>query len=295
MHGFILTPQCVAPTGCRHGQSAVWSRSEGFLWWVDRERAKLHRHNPRTGNTRRYDLPIRATALALCDGALLMAGDREIGIYDPATEAYTRWLTLDDEPEGARINAGGVSPDGSFWFATMDDAKREAIASYYRMGPDRIPIRLRMPSVMEPTGMQFSADGATLTTCDTAEKEILQYVVGEDKQSVVQRSSLAFTIDEGGYPNDAAMDREGGVWTCISGGSRLIRYTKSGETDQVIALPTPHPTACAFGGEDMRTLYIVTSREDMSFIALDSRPLSGSLFALRVEVPGVSPAEFISR
>ncbi len=294
MHGFILTPQCVAPTGCLHGQGAVWSPSEGFLWWVDRQRAKLHRHNPRTGNTRRYDMSIKAAALALCDGALLMAGEQEIGLYDPGTEAYTRWLTLDDEPAGACINAGGVAPDGSFWFATKDEAQHDAISSYYRMGADRVPERIRIPSVMEPTGMQFSSDGKTLTTCDTSEHEILQYEIAGDGRSITQRTSLAFTVEEGGQPHDAAIDQEGGVWTCVSGGSRLIRYAPSGDIDQVVALPTPHPTGCVFGGADMRTLFIMTSRDQMSFTALDARPLSGSLFALNVDVPGVAHAEYTS-
>ncbi|MEM9055414.1 MAG: SMP-30/gluconolactonase/LRE family protein, partial [Pseudomonadota bacterium] len=35
---------CVAPTGCLLGEGPLWSPSEGFLWWVDIKRAKLHRH-----------------------------------------------------------------------------------------------------------------------------------------------------------------------------------------------------------------------------------------------------------
>ena len=95
----FMTPECVAPTGCTLGEGPLWSPSEGFLWWVDIKRAKLHRFNPRTGNTRRYDLPIRASTIALHDGSILMAGDQEIGVYDPSTEAYERLAVLQDEPE----------------------------------------------------------------------------------------------------------------------------------------------------------------------------------------------------
>jgi xylono-1,5-lactonase len=61
----IISPECVAPTGCLNGQSPLWSHAEGFLWWVDQKRAKLHRYNPRTGNTRRYELPVRPSRIAL--------------------------------------------------------------------------------------------------------------------------------------------------------------------------------------------------------------------------------------
>ena len=157
----LITPECVAPTGCALGEGPVWSTSEGFLWWVDIKRAKLHRYNPKTGNTRRYDLPIHASAIALHDGCLLMAGDQEIGLYDPTTEAYERWCKLEAEPETNRTNDGGVAPDGSFWFGTMDDREKDAQGGYFRLSGDRQISQLRLPSVMITNTMQFSPDGRT--------------------------------------------------------------------------------------------------------------------------------------
>lgn len=293
MSNIIITPECVAPTGCKLGQGAVWSPTEGFLWWVDVERAKLHRFNPKTGNARRYDLPLKASTLALHHGSLLMAGERQIGLYDTTTEEFDSWCVLEDEPSGTRINTGGVAPDGTFWFATMDEKRAEARANYYVLTTDRQVEALRLPSLTEPHSMIFSGEKeAVLMTCDTVEKEILAYDVDLSTRRVSGRRVIRDTHQETGYPVGLARDVEGGIWMTVRGGSRLIRFLPDGQIDQVIAMAAPKPTTCVFGGHDMRTLFITTSREGMSFPELDSRPLSGSLFALRVQVPGVPVRDF---
>ncbi|MBI1400463.1 SMP-30/gluconolactonase/LRE family protein [Hyphomonas sp.] len=288
----IITPECVAPTGCLNGQSPLWSHAEGFLWWVDQKRAKLHRYNPRTGNTRRYELPVRPSRIALFDGLLLMAADREIGFFDPATEIYERLAVVEGEPETNRTSDGGVAPDGSFWFATEDDAEREPVGTYYRYNPDRTIAPIRLPSVMSSRTFEFSPDGRTFYTCDSAECEILAHDFDPETGAVSGRRTFAFTHEFGGKPYGSAIDRDGGLWTCLHGASRVVRFTPDGAVDQVIVLAAPLPTGCALGGEDLRTLFITTSRVGLSFPQLDSRPLSGSLFAVTVDIPGLPARNF---
>lgn len=288
----FLTPECVAPTGCILGEGPLWSPSEGFLWWVDIKRAKLHRYNPRTGNTRRYDLPIRASTLALYDGRILMAGDCEIGVYDPATEAYDRLVALTDEPAGNRTNDGGVAPDGSLWFGTMDDAGKEPSGNYYRYSMDSGLEPLRLPSVLITNTFQFSPDGTVFYTCDSAEQEILSFDCECPTGKVTGRKVFANTFELGGFPDGSAIDSEGCLWTCLWDASRVVRFTPDGEVDRVILLAAPRPTSLAFGGDDLKTLFITTARAGLTFPQLDSRPLSGSLFSIRVDVAGLPPREF---
>ena len=74
--------------------------------------------------------------------------------------------------------------------------------------------------------------------------------------------------------------------------SRVIRLTPDGEIDRIIVLAATRPTSVAFGDDDLKTLFITTARSGLSFPQLDARPLSGSLFAIRVDVPGLPPREF---
>ncbi len=93
-------------------------------------------------------------------------------------------------------------------------------------------------------------------------------------------------------PCGSAVDSEGGLWTCLRGASRVARFHPDGALDQVIILAAPLPTSCALGGPDMRTLFITTGRAGLSFPQLDSRPLSGSLFAIQVDIPGLPARSF---
>ena len=288
----MMAPECVAPTGCTLGTGPLWSPSEGLLWWVDTRRAKLHRYNPKTGNTRRYDLPIKASALVLRKGGLLLAGDREIGWYDPATEAYERLATLDGEPATNCTSDGGLAPDGSFWFGTIDENQKEACGNYYRFTPEGSIEQLRLPPVLLTHTLRFSPDGRKFYTCDTAEQEILSFDYDRETGGLSGRKVLATTYEFAAFPQGSAIDSEGGIWICLSGGSRIARYLPSGKLDRMIVMAAPKPTNLAFGGPDLKTLFITTSRVGMSFPQLDSRPLSGSLFAVQVNVAGLPAREF---
>ncbi|MEO1323932.1 MAG: SMP-30/gluconolactonase/LRE family protein [Pseudomonadota bacterium] len=283
--------RCVAPTGCMLGEGPLWSPSEGFLWWVDIKRAKLHRHNPRTGNTRRYDLPIHASAIALADGGLIMAGDLEIGRYDTATEHYERICTL-NEPFGFRTNDGGMAPDGSFWIGTMDDAETEPEGQYYRLLQDMTVERIGLPEVLVTNTMQFSPDGRTFYTCDSAEQMILAFDYDVDTGALSNRRVFASTLEAGCYPDGSAVDANGYLWNAQWAGSRVVRYAPDGSIDQVVKLPISRPTSCAFGGPDLKTLYVTSARVGLSDAALDRQPMAGSLFAIDVETPGLPVTEF---
>lgn len=273
------------------GEGPLWSPSEGFLWWVDIKRAKLHRHNPKTGNTRRYDLPIHASALALADGGLIMIGDREIGRYDTATEHYEKVADI-NEPEGFRTNDAGIAPDGSLWFGTMDDAEELPEGQYYRLAPDMTVDRIGLPEVLVTNTMKFSPDGAVFYTCDSAEQMILAFDHALDTGALSNRRVFASTLEAGCYPDGSAVDQEGYLWNAQWAGSRVVRYAPDGSIDRVVSLPVSRPTSCAFGGPDLTTLYITTARVGLSDAALDRQPMAGSLFALDVQVPGVPVPEF---
>jgi sugar lactone lactonase YvrE len=47
-----------------------------------------------------------------------------------------------------------------------------------------------------------------------------------------------------------------------------------------------------FGGPDMRTVFVTSLRHHASDQKLAAKPLSGGIFAVEVEVPGVPVAKF---
>ena len=71
------------------------------------------------------------------------------------------------------------------------------------------------------------------------------------------------TIDESdGTPDGLAVDDEGGVWVALYGGSAVRRYAPDGALEEVVEVPAENVTACCFGGDDGRSLFITTAAPD---------------------------------
>ena len=56
-------------------------------------------------------------------------------------------------------------------------------------------------------------------------------------------------------------------------------------------LPVRCPTMPCFGGDDLRTLYVTTSREKRPPAELAAQPWAGHVLQCRVDVPGL-PVNF---
>jgi sugar lactone lactonase YvrE len=72
----------------------------------------------------------------------------------------------------------------------------------------------------------------------------------------------------------------------------LRRYAPDGALVEVIELPVPRPTSCAFGGPRLTTLFITSARDGLTDSQLEAAPLSGSLLALETAVRGIAEPTF---
>ena len=68
-------------------------------------------------------------------------------------------------------------------------------------------------------------------------------------------------------------------------------FTPAGKLDRSIPLPVKKPSMCAFGGDNLDTLY-VTSIRPHNEAELTGQPLAGAVFALRPGIRGVAESEF---
>ena len=72
----------------------------------------------------------------------------------------------------------------------------------------------------------------------------------------------------------------------------MVRYDPSGAVNRIIPLPVSKPTCCAFGGDDLATLFITSARYGMTTAQLQSEPEAGALLCLRPGVKGLADTEF---
>jgi sugar lactone lactonase YvrE len=70
-------------------------------------------------------------------------------------------------------------------------------------------------------------------------------------------------------------------------GGRLLRFAPDGTLLREVKLPLRCPTMVAFGGADLRTLYITSASHNRSAAELAQYPLTGRVLAMQVDVPGL--------
>ena len=82
------------------------------------------------------------------------------------------------------------------------------------------------------------------------------------------------------------IDAEDGFWIAIRGRGKILHFDNIGAKIEEIDVPVPHPTSCCFGGKDMNTLFITSSKIALSAVEQKKYPLAGRIFKLKTDVFG---------
>lgn len=265
------------------GEGPAWDPATGRLLWVDILSARIHTFDPADG--RRTVMATEqhvGAALPRAGGGLVVNLRDGIGLYGPGGEFS--WLVRDPVP-GRRGNDAAVAPDGALWAGSMRYDEARGGGTLIRVVPDgtgapeavtRTVTDTRPVTVGNGTG--WSPDGRTMYYVDTPTGRIDRFRadVHSPGQPLVDEGPLA-TIEAGaGHPDGLTVDADGCVWVALWDGAAIRRYTPDGELDRTVELPVRRPTSCAFGGPDLRDLYITTARVGVR----EPHPLTGSLLVL---------------
>ena len=281
------------------GESPLWHAVEHCLYWVDIDGFAIHRLHPESGAHSSWTAPSEPTSLGLCaDGALVVALRDGFARFNPVTGVFTPIAVAPYDTATERFNDGRVDAAGRFWVGTMYEPKTAPRASMYVL--ERGAVRRAWEGGMTTSnGLAFSADGRFLFHADTPSHRIDRYpfdvATGEFGAAEV---FARFDADKsapgyGGRPDGAAVDSEGAYWSAMFEGGRLLRFSASGELLREVRLPLRCPTMMAFGGADLRTLYITSAGAKRGQAERERYPLSGCVLALRVDVPGVAERVYL--
>jgi sugar lactone lactonase YvrE len=133
-----------------------------------------------------------------------------------------------------------------------------------------------------PNGMAVTADNSTLIVADSYRHNLLAFDIGPDG-GLSGRRVWADVGD--GVPDGIAVDAQNSVWYADVPNQRCVRVGEGGAVRQVVHLDRGG-FACALGGPDRKTLFIVAAKWlGMSQSDLVA-PNSGQVLTTAVDVPG---------
>jgi len=284
--------RCVVDERFLVGESPRWREDEQALYWVDIYRPSVERFTPATGARQSWPMPERIGCFSFCtDGRIIAGMQSGIAFIDLATGHIEKVFDLAPGNPEARFNDGRADRHGRFWVGSMLESMDKQTNTLFRYDPDG-SCREMVTDLICPNGLAFSPDGSTLYHSDSRQDFIWAWDLDAATGDISNRRIFIDNDPMEGRPDGAEVDSEGCYWIACVGAWRVARFTPDGTIDRVIGVPAQRPTACTFGGTDLKTLYVTTATFPLSAAALVKQPLAGSVFAIEIGVPGLPDPRF---
>lgn len=267
------------------GECPRWDEKEQVLYWLDINAGQLHRLDPKTGEDTflQFDEEIGCFSLREKGGFVLAM---RTGLY--TIDGWDTERTFIADPEEGmdknRFNDGRCDEKGRLFTGSVYPPKDYGGASIYSLSPNG-NVKKWIKDLLTANGIAFSPDNKTFYYADTPSHAISRCDFDLESGEVSNCSVFHQFPHGNGRPDGASVDSEGYYWSALYEGGRVVRVSPQGEIVQEIAIPAKCPTMVAFGGDDLKTLYITTvgGRPDEE---LAQYPDSGSVFSVRVDVAG---------
>jgi sugar lactone lactonase YvrE len=275
------------------GESPVWSVKEQALYWVDIEGRQIHRVNVMSRAHLSWELPERVGCIALSNRGTVVAA-METGVFElellDAAKVTIRCLAKINHPEpNMRFNDGRCDAKGRFWMGTMcrDMSLASPAGGIYCLDESglRGPV---LSGYMTPNGMAFNRDATVAYLSDSHPRvqKIWTHAFDLERgQWGVQKDWVDMTLMPG-RPDGAAMDIEGCYWICANDVGQVHRFSPSGELVRSITLPVSKPSMCAFGGSDLRQLFVTSIKPGTPAEGYDAS-LEGAVLMVDPDVQGL--------
>ena len=268
------------------GESPIWNIAEQALYWVDIRAPAIRRLDARSGQLQSWDMPDLIGSIAFAgDGRLIAMLPDRLVLFDPKDGRIDTLEQLGSPRPGHRFNDGRCDPAGRLWAGTMHNVTRAPEGTLYRYDPGQ-GLKAVMDGISIPNSLAWSPDGRTMYFADSLCYTIYAFAFTPETGAVGGRRVFAKTTPPA-FPDGSAADCEGYLWNAEFSGGRVVRYAPDGRVDRVITCPIDRPTCCAFGGPELRTLFITSTCQNMTAAERAAQPLAGALFAIDVDVHGL--------
>ena len=269
----------VVREGLGFGESPRWH--EGRLWYSDFYRHAVFSMAP-DGSDERLEVEVATQPSGLGwapDGSLLcvsMLDHRVLRVHDGEV---TTWADVGPYcgfwANDMVVAEGGQSYVGNFGFDLDLLIAEKGIEGLLASPPPTTNLVVldakggllqAIPDMAFPNGSVLTPDGATLIVAETMAARLSAFRVHPDGTVSDRRvwAPLDFVA-----PDGICLDEEGQVWLANAATNQCLRVREGGDVTGVVTT-TQTAFACTLGGDDRRSLYIMSAPTSSRFHAADA-------------------------
>jgi sugar lactone lactonase YvrE len=267
------------------GEGPIWDDIREELLWLDVTRGKILFFSPSRGVQNEIQLDRHIGSLALTRNLDLCLALRDgFAHYSFQSQSITSFTQVIESDE-VRFNDGAVDRRGRFLAGTMGYNPKPDTGNLYTFTEDS-GYRLLIPEVGVSNGICWNKDSSKMYFIDSITQSIQVFDYDLNSGSASNPRVLIEFKPELGIPDGMTIDEEGSLWVAMWDGSQILKISSDGDIEEAIKFPVSRVTSLAFGGADLRDLYVTSAQYELSSKDLADQPLAGSLFKVRAKVPG---------
>ena len=268
------------------GEGPLWHDERGELFWCSILACELNACDAAGGNHRSWAFGEAVSAAAIVDrDTLLVATASGLSRFDIGSGAREPVCSFPETETPVRSNDGRAGPGGAFWISTMGHNAEPAAGTLYRFADDVLSEKRHRMTI--PNATCFSPDGAWAYFSDLPTQTIMRWHLDPDSGDSIGEPEMFIDLSsENLMPDGAVIDGEGCIWNAQWGAGRVARYDPNGRFIEEVTVPAAQVTCPAFGGPDMKTLFVTSAWQGMNAEARRADPLAGAVFAAQVSVAG---------
>ncbi|BBY78772.1 gluconolactonase [Mycolicibacterium parafortuitum] len=272
-----------------HGEGPFWDNYSARLMCVDVLASAVISIDEH-GRTERHQVPSRAATLIRRrrSGGFVIGTDHGILLADSELSAFTPFADIVCDPS-VRTNDGGCDPLGALVIGTMAYDETPGRGAVYRVTADTRSTVILAP-VSISNGVQWSADGRRAFYIDSPTQRVDVFDVDSKTGEWSNRRTHIDLGNVEGIPDGMTIDCDDGLWVAFWGGGAVLHFDEMGLLNERIEVPgASQVSSCTFGGRDLSTLFITTSRQGLPSSV---EPEAGAVFSISTATRGAVQAEF---
>lgn len=132
-----------------------------------------------------------------------------------------------------------------------------------------------------PNGTVISPDGKTLIVAETFGRRLTAFSIADDGGLSERRVFAQFDEET---PDGICLDARGGVWVSSFESGEFVRVEDGGMITERIPVPGKRAVACALGGPQRQTLFLLTAETTLEELAQGKS--IGRVETVQVDTPG---------
>lgn len=280
---------CAWDVKCILGEGPLWDEKRQCLWFLDIKSKTVHRFDPRTGATASIPAPAQISFIGHAKDGFIAGLQTGLHHFSPETGGFTHLLSPEPDKPSNRTNDATVDHKGRLWFGTMHDEEAASSGALYRY--DERGLKKMDEDYVITNGPCLSPDGRTLYHVDTLKKLIFAFDV-DDSGDLHNKRIFADLNDQEGGVDGIVCDSAGRIWVALFFGWGIRIYDPDGQLVKYIKMPVSNITKVAFGGPDLKTVFVTTAQLWLSDAQKAAQPMAGSLFRFESDVAGLAPNQF---